>query len=162
MSEPVKSSLDARPKKVEVVAAPKPPSGFVVTLLRLVSGISIGLGVCTAIAVVVLRLIHFCRPDFLPWSLKSAVPLILTGVAFAALQFTLQRSRKQILLGLMVALAFTLWGLEQFVSDPAVASFIDDIVVILFVVDLGLVIYGHLKPGAPPDRKELPFDGSDA
>jgi hypothetical protein len=31
-------------------------------------------------------------------------------------------------------------------------------VVLLFVIDLSLVIYGHLKPGVHPAGKELPFD----
>jgi hypothetical protein len=58
----------------------------------------------------------------------------------------------------MVAVAFILWGIEQFLSNRAMAVFLDDIVVLLFVLDLSIVIYGHLKPGAPSVGKESPFD----
>ncbi len=56
----------------------------------------------------------------------------------------------------MVAAAFILWGTEQFLSNQALISFIDDVVVLLFVTDLSIVIYGHLKPGVHPISKELP------
>jgi hypothetical protein len=42
-------------------------------------------------------------------------------------------------------LAFVLWGLEQFLTDQAWISFIDDVVVFLFVVDLSIVIRHNLK-----------------
>jgi hypothetical protein len=58
----------------------------------------------------------------------------------------------------MVAAAFILWGTEQLLSNQAVVSFINDIVVLLFVLDLSIVIYGHLKPDIHPLSKELPFD----
>jgi len=125
---------------------------------RVISAIALGLAIFAAISIVTLRLIHYIQPNLLPWNLKSAIPLILIGVAFGSLQFILPRTRRQILLGLMVAVAFILWGTEQFLSNQAIASFIDDIVVLLFVLDLSIVIYGHLKPGVHAVSKELPFD----
>jgi hypothetical protein len=35
---------------------------------------------------------------------------------------------------------------------------VDDVVVLLFVLDLSIVIYWHLNPGVHPVGKELPFD----
>jgi hypothetical protein len=131
---------------------------FRAVVLRGISAIAFGLAVFTAIGIVALRLIHSFQPDLLPWTLKSAIPLILIGVAFASLQFVLPRSRRQILLGLMVALAFILWGAEQFLANQAIASFIDDVVVLLFVLDLSIVICGQLKSGAHAAGKELPFE----
>ncbi len=60
----------------------------------------------------------------------------------------------------MVAAAFILWGIEQFLSNQALISFIDDVVVLLFADPslISIVIYGHLKPGVHPISKELPFD----
>jgi hypothetical protein len=130
-------------------------------VLRFISAVTLGLAVFTAISILILRGIHYLRPDLLPWTLKSAVPLILIGIAFASLQFVLPRTRAQILLGLMVSAAFILWGVEQFVPNPAIAAFMDDIVVLLFVLDLSIVIHGHLKPGPHPTGKELPFDEAD-
>lgn len=61
-------------------------------------------------------------------------------------------------LGFLVALAFILWGGEQFVPNPGMVAFMDDVVVFLFVLDLGIVIYGHLKPGNHAAGSELPLD----
>jgi hypothetical protein len=132
--------------------------GRVALVLRATSAVSLALALLAAICILILRLIRFLQPNLLSWTLKSAIPLILIGIAFASLQFVLPRTRRQILLGLMVALAFILWGVEQFLLNQAMASFVDDVVVFLFVLDLSLVIYEHLKPGAHPVRKELPFD----
>jgi len=44
-----------------------------------------------------------------------------------------------------MGLAFVLWGLEQFLNDQAVISFMDDIVVFLFVVDLSIVIRQNFR-----------------
>jgi hypothetical protein len=133
-------------------------SGRAAVMLRVISALALALAVFAAIVLVTLRLIHCFQPDLLTWPVKSAIPLILIGIAFATLQFVLPRTRAQIGLGLSVAAAFILWGTEQFLSNPAIASFIDDIVVLLFVLDLSIVIYGHLKPSAHPISKELPFD----
>ena len=141
--------------------AREPASRRDAPVLRFISAVTLGLAVFSAISILVLRGLHYFQPDLLPWNLKSAVPLILIGVAFASLQFVLPRTRAQILLGLMVSAAFILWGAEQFMPDPAIASFMDDIVVLLFVLDLSIVIYGHLKPGPHPAGQELPFDEAD-
>ena len=135
-------------------------SGRVAVVMRVISAVAFGLAISTAIIIVILHLIYCLQPHLVSRTLKSGVPLILIGVAFASLQFILPRARRQILLGLMVAAAFILWGTEQFLSNQLLVSFIDDIVVLLFVLDLSIVIYGHLKPGVHPIRKELPFDES--
>ncbi len=78
-------------------------------------------------------------------SLKSAVPLIAIGISYFILILTLRRTFGQRLVGIFIGLAFVLWGLEQFLSDQAVISFIDDVVVFLFVVDLSIVIRHNLR-----------------
>ena len=79
-----------------------------------------------------------------PFALKSAVPLIAIGISYFILILTLRRTIGQRLVGLSIGLAFVLWGLEQFLSDQAVVSFIDDVVVFLFVADLSIVIRHNL------------------
>lgn len=130
-------------------------------VLRTISAVALGVALATGLIVVGLHIFHCFEPHVYPWTLKSAVPLISIGVAFACLQFVVARNHTQIFLGLLVAAAFILWGTEQFLSDPAVVSFIDDVVVFLFVLDLGIVIYGHLKPGIHADTSELPLDSPD-
>ena len=78
-------------------------------------------------------------------SLKSAVPLIAIGISYSILIITLRRTLGQRLVGIFMGLAFVLWGLEQFLSDRTVISFMDDIVVFLFVVDLSIVIRQNLR-----------------
>jgi hypothetical protein len=103
------------------------------------------LALSTAVFALGLRFVHYFRPDLIPWRLKSAYPLMLAGAGFACMQFAIPRTRTQITLGLIVSAAFILWGVEQFLSNQAVASIIDDLVVFLFVLDLSIVIRGHLK-----------------
>jgi hypothetical protein len=114
-------------------------------ILKAMSHLTFILAFASAVLVLALRLIRCFLPDLISWKLKSALPLMLAGTAFACLQFALPRTRRQIVLGLLVATAFILWGIEQFVSNHAVAAWIDDIVVFLFVLDLCLVIRGQLK-----------------
>src|SRR6202022_1200076 len=71
-----------------------------------------------------------------PIFLKSAVPLIAIGISYSILIITLRRTLGQRLVGIFMGLAFVLWGLEPFLSDEAVRSFMDDIVVFLFFFDL--------------------------
>ena len=78
-------------------------------------------------------------------SLKSAVPLISIGVSYSVLVITLRRTPSQRLVGILMGLAFVLWGLEQFLSDRTVITFLDDMVVFLFVVDLSIVIRQNLR-----------------
>jgi DNA replication protein DnaC len=78
-------------------------------------------------------------------SFKSAVPLIAIGISYFVLILSLRRTLGQRLVGIFVGMAFVLWGLEQFLSDQAWISFIDDVVVFLFVVDLSIVIRHNLR-----------------
>jgi len=111
--------------------------------LRVLSGVALVFAVVTAAGIVVLDGLHWVRPD-VGWRVKSALPLIGIGVSYALLQFTVPRTRTEFCLSLAVSLAFVLWGAEQFIPSPRIVSLIDDAVVFLFVLDLGIVIRGQL------------------
>lgn len=113
---------------------------------RLFSLAALALAFLSGVLLVLLRAVNWFRPHLVPWHLKSAYPLIFAGVACAGLQAAVPRRRNEVIFGLIVAAAFILWGLEQFLSDPALISLIDDLVVFLFVFDLSFLVYGHLKP----------------
>ena len=134
------------------------PPGIVV--LRVISGLMLAVAILTAIVGVAQRLVQCFRPGLIQWPVKSSVPLICAGVAFGFFQFAARRTGRQIVLGLGVSLAFILWGGEQFISDPSIVSFIDDVVVLLFVVDLGVVMAAHLRsrprPSDAPTPPEMP------
>ena len=87
----------------------------------------------------IFRVLGGNQPAFLG-TLKSAVPLIAIGISYISLIFTIPRTAAQRFLGFLVGLAFVLWGVEQFLDNQRWISFIDDIVVLLFVVDLSIVI----------------------
>ena len=87
-----------------------------------------------------------------PVALKSAVPLIAIGISYFILIITLRRTPGQRLVGISIGLAFVLWGLEQFLNDQALISFIDDVVVFLFVVDLSIVIRHNLRSCVGEDQ----------
>jgi len=92
-----------------------------------------------------LRIIHLVHAGTLHWTLKSAVPLVLIGLSFICLQFGMERTSRERLLGLSVGSAFILWGAEQFMHDPEWIAAADDLVMLIFVLDLGMVIGGLLK-----------------
>jgi amino acid transporter len=114
-------------------------------ILQVVSAMTLGLAFLSAMVVVALRLIHWFHPSLFLLPLRSGIPLILIGLSFACLQFAVRRTRSQCILGLSVSVAFMLWGIEQFLPNQAIVQVIDDMVVSLFVLDLGIVICGLLK-----------------
>ncbi len=87
-----------------------------------------------------------------PVLLKSGVPLIAIGVSYISLVLTLRRTPGQLLVGLLMGVAFVLWGWEQFMADRAMILFIDDCVVFLFVVDLSIVIRHNFRECAGERR----------
>jgi len=111
--------------------------------LRIMSALVLGAAFASAAGILVLDALQWIRPD-LSWKVKSAIPLICIGVSYALLQFTLPRTLTEFCLSLAVSLAFVLWGAEQFIPVPGIASRVDDVVVFLFVLDLGIVIRRRL------------------
>ena len=116
-------------------------------ILEIATVTALGLALSSAMTVVALRLIHCFYPALFLLPLRSGIPLILIGLSFASLQFAIRRTPSQCILGLSVSAAFILWGIEQFLPNQAMVSFLDDVVVFLFVLDLGIVICGLLKVG---------------
>jgi len=111
-------------------------------------GLSVGalwVATLTAAFLIVRHILPLIAGSQLPISLKSGIPLIAVGISYFVLIITLRRKPGQRLVGILMGSAFVLWGVEQFLSDQAVISFIDDIVVFLFVTDLGIVIRQNLR-----------------
>ena len=115
-------------------------AGWVRAALRVFSSIALWIAILTASFLIVRHLFPLIAGSQTAIPLKSAIPLIAIGVSYACLIVTLQRTIGQRLVGIFMGLAFVLWGLEQFLTDQRLVSFIDDVVVFLFVVDLSIVI----------------------
>ena len=119
--------------------------GQITVILRTLSATLVILALSSAAIIVMLDVIHMFQPALLDWKLKSAYPLIFIGSSYLLLQVTLLRGLTNFFLSLAVSAAFILWGTEQFLSNPVLISFIDDVVVLLFVLDLSIVIRAYLK-----------------
>jgi hypothetical protein len=78
----------------------------------------------------------------------GALALAFLGISFVCLQLGAGTPWKERIKGMLLGLAFVLWGGEQFMPPGAAVTAIDSAVITIFVVDLGLVIAGRLE--APP------------
>jgi DNA replication protein DnaC len=113
--------------------------------LRLLSSASLWVAIVTASFLILRHVLPFLMGSDPSIPFKSAIPLIAIGISYFVLIISLRRTFGQRLAGVFIGLAFVLWGLEQFLSDKVWSSFIDDVVVFLFVVDLSIVIRHHLR-----------------
>ncbi len=71
-------------------------------------------------------------------------PFILIGLAFIAYQLSQSCPWRQRVKGLLLGVAFALWGSEQFLPASSWLTLMDDIVIGIFVVDLGVIVAGRL------------------
>jgi hypothetical protein len=74
--------------------------------------------------------------------------LIFVGASFICLQTNSGGGRSEVLKGLLLGLAFVLWGAEQFMRRGRGATVVDGLVIAIFVLDLGLFIWGRLETQA--------------
>src|SRR5271165_2409087 len=83
----------------------------------------------------------------------GALPLIAIGLSYMTSQLGGERRRGERMKGLVLGLAFVLWGGEQLLPPSAWVTAMDDFVIAAFVVDLALIIIEHLKRGDHPTRE---------
>jgi hypothetical protein len=117
-------------------------------VLRAVSLMTLWLAIVAfpfSLAIHILQVATGFSPEWSRGGLVSGLPLILIGVSYSSLLFTVRRPAAQIFMGLLVGAAFILWGVAALLPDRTVASFINDLVVFLFILDLSIVILRHLK-----------------
>lgn len=82
---------------------------------------------------------------FLGHAPLSAMPLLLIGSAYVGLQALLRPVGIELLKRLMLGSAFLLWGVVQLMPPSVVATDLGDLVIALYVLDLGLIIRGELQ-----------------
>lgn len=75
----------------------------------------------------------------------AAFPLLLIGLSYICLQLSARRPLGEMVKGILLGLAFVLWGGEQLLPPMALVTVMDGTVVAIFVVDLGLIIVEHLR-----------------
>jgi hypothetical protein len=75
----------------------------------------------------------------------SAMPLLLAGGSYVALQGLLQPAPAELVKRLLLGAAFLLWGVVQLMPPSLIATDLGDLVIALYVFDLGLIIQGELR-----------------
>jgi hypothetical protein len=75
----------------------------------------------------------------------GAMPLILIGLSYIAFQLSSARPSAQKTQGLLLGTAFVLWGSEQLLPAGPWVTLMDTLVITIFVVDLALILSGHLR-----------------
>jgi len=71
-------------------------------------------------------------------------PILLIGVAFIALQLGFDQPWSKRLKGILLGLAFAIWGSETYLPVAGLVTVLDDIAMSIFVIDLGIVICGEV------------------
>jgi hypothetical protein len=74
----------------------------------------------------------------------SALPLLLAGSSYIVLQAILRPRPLELLKRLMLGLAFLLWGVVQLMPMSDLATELGNVVIALYVVDLGLMIWTEI------------------
>ena len=96
----------------------------------------------------------------LPWPVlhllahapASAVPLLCIGLASLGFQFVVRPKRLDLLKALIVSAAFLFWGIDQLLPTGRIATTLGDVVIALYVLDLGWMMMDRLKQRGRPHR----------
>jgi hypothetical protein len=75
----------------------------------------------------------------------SALPLLLAGSSYIGLQALLRPTGIELLKRLMLGGAFLLWGIVQLMPPSPLATSLGDLVISMYVLDLGLIIQTELQ-----------------
>ena len=75
----------------------------------------------------------------------SALPLLLAGSSYIVLQAILRPQPLELLKRLMLGVAFLLWGVVQLMPVGNLSNELGNVVIALYVVDLGLIIWTELE-----------------
>lgn len=81
----------------------------------------------------------------LPHMPISAAPLLLSGAAYLAFQVLIRAPLLDLFKALIVSSAFILWGIDQLLPAGWLATTLGDIVIVLYVIDLGWMMMARLR-----------------
>ena len=79
----------------------------------------------------------------------SALPLLLAGSSYIVLQAIVRPRPMELLKRLMLGVAFLLWGVVQLMPASDLATELGNVVIALYVVDLGLMVWTELDKNQP-------------
>ena len=79
---------------------------------------------------------------------SGALALIFVGLSYGVLRASREREPGELVKGVLLGLAFVLWGGEQFLPAGKLVTAVDTLVIAIFVVDLSLIIHQASKKRA--------------
>ena len=82
----------------------------------------------------------------------SSVPLLLIGLAALGFQFVIRPILLDLFKAMIVSIAFLLWGTDQLLPAGWLATAVGDIVIVLYVIDLGWMMADRLREPSPPHQ----------
>ncbi|GAC1424362.1 MAG: hypothetical protein NVSMB54_07000 [Ktedonobacteraceae bacterium] len=75
----------------------------------------------------------------------SAIPLLLIGLASLCFQVVIRPTPLDLFKASLVSAAFLLWGIDQLLPTGWEATTLGDVVIVLYVIDLGWMMGDRLK-----------------
>lgn len=111
-----------------------------------------GVVVVLALAAGVLLLTRDVFLPVLPHAPVSAAPLLFIGAAYLGFQVLLRPKPLDLFKALIISAAFILWGVDQLLLVGWVATTLGDVVITLYVLDLGWMMIDRLKQRNPLTR----------
>jgi peptidoglycan/LPS O-acetylase OafA/YrhL len=73
----------------------------------------------------------------------GSLPFIFIGICFIFFQLSLRGPWPQRIKGILLGTAFALWGSEIFLPKGNWLTVLDNVVITIFLVDLGMIVVGH-------------------
>lgn len=88
----------------------------------------------------------------------SSLPLAIAGVGYAVLQFRIRPPRTTLFKRLLLAATFVTWAVDQLLSSGRLATFLGDVVIAAYVLDLHWII--QEQASAIGTRNQQPMKNS--
>jgi hypothetical protein len=80
-----------------------------------------------------------------PHTLISAAPLLCIGLAYLGFQVLIRPKLLNLFKAFILSSAFIMWGIDQLLPAGWTATTLGDIVIVLYVLDLGWMMMDRLK-----------------
>ena len=130
-----------RPPSLSFREATTQPPSLASKLLYLFTWVVVVLGLIAGIALLTNDVFF----TILPHAPISAAPLLFIGVAYLGFQVLIRPNPLDLFKALIVSSAFILWGIDQLLPGGRFATTLGDVVITLYVLDLGWVMIDRLK-----------------
>lgn len=106
----------------------------------------IGAGIATLISISLIGLDIWQKGQLELHGLMKALALILIGLSYTALCYTVCRGMDRYHWRLTMGITFILWGTEYLLPTGLSRVIVGDVVVFLFILDLVLIFLENLPP----------------